>query len=146
MASVESAVVVLPKQQQQQQPETDKKPVDREKVCPFLLRVFIKVGANFREENFARSTITEDVQIYTWFDASVRELTALIKEVCPEARERNAALNFAFVYPTRRGVMVVRPVARSFSRRKSADDAKTLQELRFEVGDFLAVSVFPEGR
>lgn len=49
-------------------------------------------------------------QIYTWHDATLRELCDLVKEVNPLARQRNARLGFAFVYPDKRGVNVMRQV------------------------------------
>ncbi|GJW44075.1 RNA-directed DNA polymerase, eukaryota, reverse transcriptase zinc-binding domain protein [Tanacetum coccineum] len=47
-----------------------------------------------------------EVQIYTWMDATVRELTD--PEVAPEARRRDALLSFAFVYPTKTDHFIVR--------------------------------------
>jgi histone deacetylase complex subunit SAP18 len=52
----------------------------------------------------------DEVQIYTWRDATLRELTDLMKEVAPAARKRDARLSFAFVYPDRRGRNVIRNV------------------------------------
>ncbi|MED6150548.1 hypothetical protein PIB30_073400, partial [Stylosanthes scabra] len=44
----------------------------------------------------------DEVQIYTWKDATLRELTDLVKEVAPAARRRNAKLSFAFVFPDKK--------------------------------------------
>ncbi|CAI9101650.1 OLC1v1039020C2 [Oldenlandia corymbosa var. corymbosa] len=87
-------------------------PVDREKICPLLLRVFTKVGEHHNSSEFAvrGKEPKDEVQIYTWMDATLRELTDLVKEVAPEARRRDAVLSFAFVYPDSRGRMVVREV------------------------------------
>ncbi len=49
-------------------------------------------------------------QIYTWMDASLRELTDLVKEVNVHARNRSSRLSFALVYPDRRGINVIRQV------------------------------------
>jgi len=48
----------------------------------------------------------DEVQIYTWQDTILRELTDLLgevqmKEVAPAARKQDACLSFAFVYPHR---------------------------------------------
>ncbi|PIA35762.1 hypothetical protein AQUCO_03500254v1 [Aquilegia coerulea] len=87
-------------------------PVDREKTCPLLLRVFTKVGGHHTQEDFAvrGKEPKDEVQIYTWKDATLRELTDLVKEVAPEARKRDAKLSFAFVYPDKNGRYVVRQV------------------------------------
>ncbi|RZC01976.1 Histone deacetylase complex subunit SAP18 isoform B [Glycine soja] len=45
----------------------------------------------------------DEVQIYTWKDATLRELTDLVKEVAPAARRRNAKLSFAFIFPDKNG-------------------------------------------
>ncbi len=49
-------------------------------------------------------------QIYTWPDATLRELSDLIKEVKPEARHKGARLSFALVYPDRNGRNVMKQV------------------------------------
>lgn len=50
------------------------------------------------------------IQVYTWPDASLRELTDLVKEVQPAARRSTARLDFALVYPDKRGRNVMRVV------------------------------------
>lgn len=80
----------------------------------------------------------EEVQIYTWSDATLREITELVKEVVcmsllshhghlwhmmaacfpnavcmqvnPAAKRMNARLEFSFVYPDKRGRNVMRVV------------------------------------
>lgn len=52
-------------------------------------------------------------QIYTWMDATLRELSDLVKEVKPAARGRMTRLSFAFVYPDKRGRNVMRQVGQS---------------------------------
>nr|XP_025657880.1 histone deacetylase complex subunit SAP18 isoform X1 [Arachis hypogaea] len=80
-------------------------PVDREKTCPLLLRVFTKEGSHHTMEDFAvrGKEPSEEVQIYTWKDATLRELTELVKEVVKPARRRHAKLSFAFVFPDKNG-------------------------------------------
>ena len=48
------------------------------------------------------------MQTYTWPDATLRELYLLVKEVHPQARRPTARLDFAFVYPDRKGRNVMR--------------------------------------
>ncbi|KAL4361663.1 hypothetical protein GQ457_04G032160 [Hibiscus cannabinus] len=120
-------------------------PVDREKTCPLLLRVFTKIGGHHSKEDFAVrcKEPKDEVQIYTWKDATLRELTDLVKEVAPAARRRDARLSFAFVYPDKNGRFVVREVGKTFSygNGRRLDDSKTLNELRFEIGDYLDVAI-----
>lgn len=101
---------------------------------------FLKLGGHHSEEDFAvrGKEPKDEVQIYTWKDATLRELTDLVcdslrylilsfphiyvcfvnnsssfqvKEVAPEARRRNAKLSFAFVYPDKRGRFVLKQVS-----------------------------------
>ncbi|OMO78711.1 Sin3 associated polypeptide p18 [Corchorus capsularis] len=120
-------------------------PVDREKTCPLLLRVFTKIGSHHSSEDFAvrGKEPKDEVQIYTWKDATLRELTDLVKEVAPAARRRDARLSFAFVYPDKKGRFVMREVGMTFSygNARRVDDIKTLAELNFQIGDYLDVAI-----
>ncbi|KAG5538506.1 hypothetical protein RHGRI_019176 [Rhododendron griersonianum] len=112
-------------------------PVDREKTCPLLLRVFTKIGGHHTDEDFAvrGKEPKDEVQIYTWKDATLRELTDLVKEVAPEARRRDAMLSFAFVYPDKHGRFVVKEVGRTTSipnARRPDSGGKALAELSFQ--------------
>ena len=53
-------------------------------VCPLMLRVFTRRGGHHRLEDFARRGHEPDdeVSMYTWPDATLRELSDLVKEVC----------------------------------------------------------------
>ncbi|KXZ52953.1 hypothetical protein GPECTOR_8g327 [Gonium pectorale] len=75
-------------------------------------------------------------------DADLRELSDLVKEANPAARNRNARISFAFVYPDRRGRNVMRQVGVVHSTRPGDDDSKTLRQLQFQTGDFLDVSIY----
>ncbi|OAY49265.1 histone deacetylase complex subunit SAP18 [Manihot esculenta] len=119
-------------------------PVDREKTCPLLLRVFTKIGSHHSKEDFAvrGKEPKDEVQIYTWKDATLRELTDLVKEVAPAATRRDARLSFAFVYPDKNGRFVVREVGKTYSNRNGKlDDGKALAELGFQIGDYLDVAI-----
>ncbi|KAL6493087.1 hypothetical protein OROGR_032846 [Orobanche gracilis] len=124
-------------------------PVDREKTCPLLLRVFTKVGSHHTDDDFAvrGKEPKDEVQIYTWMDATLRELTDLVKEVAPEARRRDALLSFAFVYPDKHGRFVVREVGRTFSLpngRRPDSGSKALGDLSFQIGDYLDVAILTQ--
>ncbi|KAF8379377.1 hypothetical protein HHK36_028811 [Tetracentron sinense] len=150
-------------------------PVDREKTCPLLLRVFTKgcmhdqmhafllvsgkscalncglllnflqIGGHHTKEDFAvrGKEPKDEVQIYTWKDATLRELTDLVKEVASAARRRDAKLSFAFVYPDKNGRYVVRQVGmtHSYGNGRRLDDGKALAELSFQIGDYLDVAI-----
>ena len=74
-------------------------------------------------------------------DATLRELTDLIKEVSPQARNRSARVSFALFYPDKRGKFVMRELGVTHSFRKGEDDRKTLERLNFVTGDYLSVAI-----
>eukprot|EP01114_Cavostelium_apophysatum_P016921 TRINITY_DN490_c0_g3_i1.p2 TRINITY_DN490_c0_g3~~TRINITY_DN490_c0_g3_i1.p2 ORF type:complete len:223 (-),score=65.82 TRINITY_DN490_c0_g3_i1:1382-2008(-) len=129
-----SAVTVVKKQ---------KKTVDRENSCPFLLKTFVKQNARFKEEEFrttdTKSREDKEVHIHTWMDASISEVLDLLKEVEPAAREWGTKATLHFVYPDRTGVTVMKEIASTGVDRL---DERTLDELRFAVGDSLAVELW----
>lgn len=120
--------------------------MDRMKVCPLLLRVFHRQGGHHRLEEFGRVShqadeIDDEVRMYTWPDATLRELSDLLKEVQPAARRPNSRMGFALVYPDRRGHNVMRVVGQVHSARQGEDDRKTLRAIKFQTGDYLSVAV-----
>jgi len=122
--------------------------VDREKTCPLLLRVFTKINnGHWKADDFnfrGREEPTDEIQIYTWRDATLREITDLLKEVIPAAQLRTARLNFSFIYPDNRGRPVLKEIGVTHSGKKGEDDYKALDDLNFEIGDYLAVAIFKE--
>lgn len=81
---------------------------------PWLMRwLFLdQFGGHHRMEDYARRghEPKDEVQVYTWPDATLRELTDLVKEVQPAARRSTARLDFALVYPDKKGRNVMRVV------------------------------------
>lgn len=66
-------------------------------------------------------------------------LCAALRVVC-----RHTRLGFAFVYPDRRGVNVMKVVGEVFASpdRRGPDDDKQLHQLQFQTGDFLDVAIY----
>ncbi|XP_056698012.1 histone deacetylase complex subunit SAP18-like, partial [Spinacia oleracea] len=78
---------------------------------PLLIFVFrIRIGGHHTQKDFSvrGKEPKDEVQIYTWMDATLREMTDLVKEVSPAARRRDAKLSFAVVYPDKNGRMQVK--------------------------------------
>jgi hypothetical protein len=93
-------------------------------------------------------TLTSSILILSTFltacrrDATLREISSLIKSVRPEARPRDVKISFSSVYPDKRsGRFLIRELGKVHSSAKGIDDQKTLDEVRFEIGDFLDVSI-----
>ncbi|KAJ8255814.1 hypothetical protein COCON_G00196780 [Conger conger] len=134
------------------QEEIKKEPentIDREKTCPLLLRVFTtNTGRHHRWDEFARGNVpSSELQIYTWMDATLKELTSLVKEVYPDARKKGTNLGFAIVYPDpKRQGYRVKEIGSTVSGRKGTDDLMTLQSQSFKIGDYLDVTITPPNR
>ena len=75
-------------------------------------------------------------------DATLGELTDLLKEISSLAGRRRARLSFAIVSPLpREGIANVKRVGVVYTGRPGDDDRKTLRQLNFEPGDFLDVAI-----
>ena len=73
--------------------------VDRERTCPLLLRVFPRVGGGQKEEEFEPGTPLpeQELQIYTWLDATLGELGELlrVRGLCAALRSRSPLAGLA---------------------------------------------------
>lgn len=63
-------------------------------------------------------------------DATLREITALVKEVNPDARSKGTYFEFSLVYPEPRAGYRMREIGVTCSGQKGADDNKTLAQAR----------------
>ena len=112
--------------------------------------------------SFLGLTPSNELQIYTWMDATLKELTGLVKEVNPEARRRGTYFDFSLVYPDLRqsprcqsrdiGTTVAGQRVGGVRKEKKLyfiilmqgpDDQKTLADCKFVIGDFLDISITP---
>ncbi|CAI4230720.1 unnamed protein product [Auanema sp. JU1783] len=125
----------------------NEKPIDREKICPLLLRVFCANGRHNSLQDYGRGgTPANELQMYTWMDCTLRELTSLIKEVNPEARRRGTNFDFAIVTPDKNYPrFYMRTIGITTNGQRGIDDGKTLQMCKFEVGDFIDVAISMPG-
>lgn len=86
----------------------EKEKVDREKVdslitqiCPFFLRLLWKENgthpiAEYKEQPVYGSST--EYHLYTWLDASLRELVNVAKSIIPVANRKDAKIIFYHVY------------------------------------------------
>jgi histone deacetylase complex subunit SAP18 len=125
--------------------------VDREKTCPMLLRVFCNMGRHHRLDEFNRNSVpSNELQIYTWLDCTLRELMTLIREVNPDTRAKGTMFQFSTVYPDpRRGGFRMKDLGQTCSGRRGTDDNITLHSRKFQIGDYIDVAISlrpPRGR
>ena len=82
------------------QEEIKKEPEkNQEKTCLLLLHIFTtNTGGHHGMDEFSHGNMpSSELQIYTWMDATLKELTSLVK-VYPEARKKGTQFNFAIVF------------------------------------------------
>ncbi|CAH8611174.1 unnamed protein product [Schistosoma rodhaini] len=124
---------------------SDDSSVNREKTCPLLLRMFCstKKHNNVLEYSRGRTPINE-LQVYTWFDATLRELASLVKQVNPESRRRGTLFDFALVFPDHRSpVYRMRELGTVCSGSPSDTDRIMLKDVQFTIGDMIDVAITP---
>lgn len=79
-------------------------------------------------------------------DATLSEISKLVKEVNPDARRGGTILDFSLVYPDGKRGYRFRSIGSTTTSQKSPDDSKTLSHVRFTIGDYMDVSITPNSR
>ena len=75
-------------------------------------------------------------------DATLKELTSLVKAVTTDARSKGTTFEFAIVYPDMRSQGYrMRDIGVTCTGRNGPDDFVTLSGKKFQVGDFLDVAI-----
>ncbi|KII94727.1 hypothetical protein PLICRDRAFT_693069 [Plicaturopsis crispa FD-325 SS-3] len=142
--------------------------VQREKTAPFLIRAFVKVGGFHRLSLFEDGTlpIADETQLFTWKDATLRELLTTLRLTAPptlEHRHPLARYSFRAVYAdsATRGRFAQKDLGLVYSRdilgepgsilggaaprllkdEDERDGERTLEELRFHPGDYMCVAL-----
>ena len=72
---------------------------DRARLCPFLLRVFVRAGAHNPSEAYGAETQPTEgaLELYTWRDATLREVVEEVKLAHPVSAD--SSLQIALVFP-----------------------------------------------
>ncbi|KAG5231292.1 histone deacetylase complex [Salix suchowensis] len=69
----------------------------------------------------------DEVQIYTWKNATLRQSTDLMQR-----------LSFSFIFPDKNGLFLCKTDSH---RNGKLDDNKALDQLGFQIGDYLDVAI-----
>ncbi|KAF7306524.1 hypothetical protein MIND_00443700 [Mycena indigotica] len=98
-------------------------PFSREKAVPFLVRTFVKIGSFHRIQLFEEGTLptTDEQQLFTWKDATLREVLSTLRNTAPhvaEYRHPLARFSFRTVYVEQgsRGRFVSKDLGMVYSR------------------------------
>lgn len=103
--------------------------------------------------------LSDEVVIYTWWDATLRELADLLREVNEECRTPTAYFSFALIWGDLNGRTQIKPLGGVGGTMRRGEGThhhralpppsnreRTLRELRFLQGDFIDVAIYPQGR
>lgn len=88
---------------------------------------------------------SRELQIYTWLDATLKELMGLVREI-PEYRAKGTQFSFSVVFPEPSAPNFrMRPLGVTIGGKRGPDDELTLAEARYQIGDFIDVAILPAG-
>lgn len=118
--------------------------IDRSELCPFLLRLLWKENESHELEELSEEPDPErehEIHLYTWLNASLREILNSVKTSLPMANRKNCSVIFFHVYQDTSGRFKKKSIATLHSVKHSKIDDITLTKIRFEIGDILEISI-----
>ncbi|CAA9986181.1 histone deacetylase complex subunit SAP18, putative [Plasmodium knowlesi strain H] len=123
--------------------------INREKTCPFLLRLFYKLDEEYNNVEDVRlskesGVQSNELQIYGWLDITMREIVTLVKDFYQESRKRDAHWVFK-VYSNEKKELTFLSRVHS-TKYNYREDNKTLLSLNYEIGDILLLSIMFGGK
>ncbi|KAK9244309.1 Sin3 associated polypeptide p18-domain-containing protein [Lipomyces tetrasporus] len=131
------------------------KEVDRQKVPPFMVRLFFRRNLFHRMETFLPPVsipTSEELQMYTWFNGTLSEILAVFSSVVPEASSSRCTFRHVFQDPKNnlpslmfKDIAVYTPSkGRSWTDMagNTLDESViTLHDLQFRIGDYIDVNI-----
>lgn len=85
--------------------------------------------------------VATELQIYTWLDATLSELMALIRQL-PSFQAKGTQFSFKVVFPEAVSPKYrMRHVGITIGGKRGPDDEKTLKQCRLQIGDFIDVGI-----
>lgn len=146
--------------------------IDRRTTTPFLLRLFYRTGSFPPLNDFSTGghLPPQQLQIYTWPNCSLRELTSIVHSAIPQQFPSPAVgtrISFRLVFPDTKpsstrpgepgrymtkdlGSVVVGSdpdsngdTVMNSTSALDGDAEKTLQDARFIIGDYIACAILP---
>ena len=120
--------------------------VDREKVCPFLLRIFYKINSYNSLNLFKEAPFPSELNIYTWEDADLEELATFIHIAL-----KNTVLGaydyykFSRIFYDEKGTLLRDEIGCVVINNKysklNINNKKTLKEIGFQIGDYFDINI-----
>ena len=88
--------------------------------------------------------LPEQLAVYTWKDATLKELSSLVRSAHPDARLRDTFFEFSLVFPDFKSSHYrSRHIGTTRNGMKGQDDNKTLADVGFQIGNYLTVQIIP---
>ena len=161
--NIEITTTVISNNEEHSKDQTKSSSIDRKKKCPFMVKMYCRINGHHRLEDFAppRFPIEDEMIVYTWKDATLKELSLLVREVLGDSdlpggiKGNDPALKFSFnlLYPDvkRSGAhFLSKQMGWAFEGGETEarlhqlidSSTKTLDNFRFVPGDFIDVAVF----
>ncbi|KAF9431219.1 Histone deacetylase complex subunit sap18 [Entomortierella beljakovae] len=117
--------------------------LNREKLCPFLLRMYYCQAQHHRVDDFTPTSTppaSSELRLYTWKNATLGEITSLVKQAIPDIVTQAGSggqLAFRHIFlDANRGIFVGRDIGvvrldnlNTFSSSKKTDDSIPAQGL-----------------
>lgn len=137
--------------------------VDRKRICPFMIKMYCRINGHHRLDEFSppRFPIEDEIIVYTWKDATLKELSLLVREVLGDSdlpggvKGTDPVLKFSFnlLYPDSRrsgAQFLSKSMGWSFEGGESEarilqlpdSSNKTLDNFKFVPGDFIDVAIY----
>lgn len=137
--------------------------VDRKKTCPFMVKMYCRINGHHRLEEFSppRFPVEDEMIVYTWRNATLKELSILVREVLGDSdlpggvKGTDPSLKFSFnlLYPDvrRSGAhFLSKSLGWAFEGGESEARAhqlvdsstRTLDSFKFVPGDFIDVAIY----
>ncbi|MEN2496345.1 MAG: Histone deacetylase complex subunit sap18 [Marteilia pararefringens] len=103
------------------------------KICPRLLRIFINSNHNYNISSYIKGKLPPNqLQIYTWMDADLYELTSLIKKMKPETNLKGTLFCFANIFLDRTSNRYnINHIGSTIMNYDGPDDTKCLKDTNF---------------
>lgn len=112
------------------------------------MRIFLSEGRHFPLSEYANNKIPpkiSELEIYTWLDATLGELTGLIREL-DKFQAKGTQFSFNVVFPDAFSPNYrMRPIGLTIGGKKGPDDDITLAKCRYQIGDFVDVAILAPG-
>ena len=120
--------------------------VNREKTCPFLLRVFYKINGNNHLSDFEGEKFPPELHIYTWEDANLKELAKFIHDALKDTVIGMYDLyQFSRIHYDSDGTLLrdyAGSVVINDKKSKLNKNMKTsLKEIGFQIGDYFDINI-----